>query len=128
MEAWGLVLVLFALCWVVQGAFALLQSRHYQRQLQELRQRSSGYLGVGVKKNRWGRGAVAILVTDLAGTVTHCRKLSGVSVFARFREAPALVGRAIEDLKITDPKRPWEQALHMAIERIESERKRQVES
>ncbi|PTM53285.1 transcriptional regulator GutM [Desmospora activa] len=122
MGTWGMFILLFVLFWVIQGSLTLLQSRHYQRQLFELQRQSSGYLGVGVRKNRWGAGAVAILVTDPAGVVTHCRKLAGVSVFARFRDEPSLVGKVVEDLKEIQPRTSWEQALNMAVEKVEEAR------
>lgn len=125
MGTWGMFILLFVVFWVIQGTLALLQSRHYQRQLSKLQHQSSGYLGVGVRKNRWGAGAVVILVTDLSGVVTQCRKLAGVSVFARFRDVPSLVGVAIDDLNKDQPRNSWERALNMAIEKVEEERKTQ---
>lgn len=118
---WGYVVVLFAGLWVLQIVLTQLQSRHYYQQLREMQQQPNGYLGVGVNKRRFGVGAVVILTTDVHGIVTQCKRMSGISVFSRFREYADPIGKPIDSLYETakqQQKQPVQTALGMAIEQI----------
>lgn len=80
--------------------------------------RSSGYLGVGVKKERLGTGVVVIIVTDINGIILEFKKLEGVTVFARFKEVTNFNGLSLNECKqkIKDNKLGF--AVSMAIEKI----------
>ncbi len=130
MVTWGLVVILFAGMWVLQIVLTLMQSRHYYQQLRVMQQQQSGYLGVGVKKRRFGVGAVVILVTDRNGIVTQCKRMSGISVFSRFRLYPELVGKSIDSLYLTDPQissHSTHTAVRIAIEQIRSAQSKQLQ-
>ncbi|MBO8162695.1 MAG: transcriptional regulator GutM [Brevibacillus sp.] len=113
--------------WLLQIYFTIRQSKHYQRQFYEMQQQSSGYMGVGVSKRRFGRGAVVMITTDPNGIITRAKQMSGLTVFARFREQNAMVGKPIEACRTDNPRTAEEQALNMAIEKVEAERKKRLD-
>lgn len=80
---WGWFIVLFAAVWLLQLWMTKAQLKNYHDTIRELSRRSSGYLGVGIQKQKLGIGAVAILVTDETGTVVESRLMHGVTVFSR---------------------------------------------
>ncbi|GIO09927.1 hypothetical protein J31TS6_59550 [Brevibacillus reuszeri] len=128
MASWGYVVLLFAGLWILQVVFTQLQSRHYYRELREMQRQPSGYLGVGVNKRRFGVGAVIILVTDVQGNVTNCKRMSGISVFSRFRPYNDPIGKPIDSLYESasqHQKHPVQMALRMAIDQIWSAQAKQ---
>lgn len=128
MASWGYVVLLFAGLWVLQVVLTQLQSRHYYQELREMLRQSNGYLGVGVNKRRFGVGAVIILVTDVQGNVTKCKRMSGISVFSRFRPYDEPIGKSIDglyEIASQHQKHPVQTALRMAIDQIRAEQARQ---
>ncbi|MDF2678983.1 MAG: hypothetical protein K0R47_173 [Brevibacillus sp.] len=128
MASWGYVVLLFAGLWVLQVVLTQLQSRHYYQELREMQRQPNGYLGVGVNKRRFGVGAVIILVTDVQGNVTKCKRMSGISVFSRFRPYDGPIGKPIESLyeiASQHQKHPVQTALRMAIDQIRSAQAKQ---
>lgn len=91
---WQFPALLFA-AMVVSGALTLLQQRQYSRELSRIAAASHGKddaLLSGRGRSFRG-GAVLILVVDRAtGRITTARGMVGVSVFARFRDLPDLLG------------------------------------
>lgn len=122
MAGWGWFIAVFVGMWLLQIVLTIRQSNHYQRQLRELRQQLSGFLGVGVHKRKFGSGAVVILVTDDNGVVTRCKEMTGVTVFARFREVSERIGKSLDECRIAEPRTPKQFALNMAIDKIQEER------
>jgi glucitol operon activator protein len=120
-----LFIMIFAGMWMLQILFTVWQANHYRRQLHLMGKQESGYLGVGVHRRRFGPGAVVILVTDPEGRVTNCKMMAGMSVWARFRKVPELIGKRLEDCRVEMPKKAKHIALNMAIEKINEERARQ---
>lgn len=122
MSLWGALILFFIGMWLCQIYFTLRQMKHYRQNMSEMRQQSAGFLGVGVQKSRFSIGSVVILTTDLNGSITRYKKMTGVTVFASFKEVPSLVGKQLEDCYHTTPVTPEEKALQMAIQQIEIER------
>ncbi|MED4582723.1 transcriptional regulator GutM [Brevibacillus choshinensis] len=128
MASWGYVVLLFAGLWVLQVVFTQLQSRHYYQKLREMQRQPNGYLGVGVNKRRFGVGAVIILVTNVQGNVTQCARMSGISVFSRFRPYDEPIGKTIDSLYESasqHQKHPVQTALRMAIDQIRAAQAKQ---
>jgi len=61
---------------------------------------TSGFLGVGACKVRFGRGAIAIVVLDSALTVREFLSMSGMTVFSRFRQHDGFSGLAIDEFRM----------------------------
>lgn len=118
---WGWFIVLFAAVWLLQIWMAKAQLKNYHSTIRELSRRRSGYLGVGIQKQKLGIGAVAILVTDEAGTVVESRLMRGVTVFSRFEPFTKYIGMTLEAVLEDLNDEPMDLAFKMAIEMIEAQ-------
>ncbi len=96
-----------------------MQLRNYQATLKKMSNQPSGYLGVGIQKQKLGIGVIAILVTDETGSLIESQLMKGVTVFSRFEAFPNYNGLHIEALKDKVDEQPDGQAFKMAIEKIE---------
>lgn len=118
---WGWFIVLFAAVWLLQIWMAKAQLKNYHSTIRELSRRRSGYLGVGIQKQKLGIGAVAILVTDEAGTVIESRLMRGVTVFSRFEPFTKYIGMPLDAVLEDLNEEPMDLAFKMAIEKIEAQ-------
>lgn len=117
----GLILVL-ALLWAVQIVGTYFQMRHYREVLGGItREESEGYVGVGNAKARLGKGVILILVSSEGGVVRRALRMRGMTVFARFKEAPNLTGHSLDGLRAAeregDTEGPYERATMLAVRR-----------
>lgn len=118
MSVWFVVIPILAVLWFLQSVGTYFQMRHYRRVLGGIAgEGGEGYVGVGNAKGRFGKGVILILVSDPGGTVTRALRMRGMTVFARFNEAPDLVGEEIESFKDEDLEEPYEKATMLAARR-----------
>lgn len=97
---WKVGLLLFAICWALQVGGTALQMRHYRKVLDGLSARwNDGFIGTGGARARFGRGAIAILVVSPAGLVRQALLMQGVTVWAKFKPVPSLVGQHIDQCR-----------------------------
>lgn len=112
------LLLLLACLWLLQVVGTVFQMRHYRRVLGGItRARNSGYVGTGNARARFGRGVVAILVSDEEGVVREALRMRGFSVFARFGEASELVGLEVEELRDEGRDGPYGATTMLAVRR-----------
>lgn len=121
MSLWGWFIVVFAGIWILQILMTKMQLRNYQATLKKMSNRPSGYLGVGIQKQKLGIGVIAILVTDEAGSLIESQLMKGVTVFSRFEDFPKFNGMHIETLKEKLDEESDGKAFKMAIEKIETQ-------
>ena len=118
MGFWSLLLLTLAVLWLLQILGTWYQMRHYREVLGGItREGSKGYVGVGNARARFGKGVILILVVDEGGKVTKALRMRGRSVFARFNEAPELVGLNVDDLRKEKREGPYEAATMLAARR-----------
>lgn len=118
------VLLALAIVWILQIIGTWFQMRHYQRILGGITaEGSTGYVGVGNARGRLRKGVILILVVDREQEVTDALRMRGRTVFARFSEAPALVGMRIDELRGEEREGPYEKetmfAARRAVEQID---------
>lgn len=95
----SLVLV-FAVLWLVQIVGTYYQMRHYRKVLGGItREGGEGYVGVGNAKARFGKGVILILVVGEDERVKKALKMRGMTVFARFKEAPEFSDLTLDELR-----------------------------
>ncbi|MDN7244113.1 transcriptional regulator GutM [Planococcus shenhongbingii] len=123
---WGWFIVVFAGVWLLQIMLTKIQLKNYQTTIKKMSNRPSGYLGVGVQKQKMGIGVIAILVTDDAGTVVESQLMKGVTVFSRFEDFSKYNGLTIEELKKSLDYEPIDLAFKMAIEKIETQMEKKI--
>lgn len=130
MDAWVWVLLAVGALWALQMVGTHVQMSHYRSVLGGItREGGKGYVGAGNAKARLGKGVILILVADENDVVKRALRMRGMTVFARFEEAPDLVGMTLDDLREEGREGPYEKATMLAarraveqIDRIQSER------
>jgi len=85
---WIKLLLIIGLMWILQGVLAYFQIKNFQTKMKEMKK--SGRVGIGTVKGRLGAGAIVILSVDGVGRIVEARKMTGISVFARFKPFPEL--------------------------------------
>ena len=118
---WGWFIVVFAAVWLLQIWMTKAQLKNYHETIRKLSRRPSGYLGVGIQKQKLGIGAIAILVIDETGTVVESQLMRGVTVFSRFEPFTKYIGLPLDAVKAVLGEEPVDLAFRMAIEKIESQ-------
>ncbi|MFB1083094.1 transcriptional regulator GutM [Jeotgalibacillus sp. JSM ZJ347] len=118
---WGWFIVVFAGIWILQIIMTKIQLKNYQATLKKMSSRSSGYLGVGIQKQKLGIGMIAILVTDENGVLVESQRMKGVTVFSRFETYTEYNGLHIKEMKEELNQDTDSQAFMMAINKIEAQ-------
>ena len=110
------LLLIVGLLWLSQIAGTYFQMEHYRKVLGGIRQNGSeGFVGVGNAKARFGKGVILILVVGENGFVREALRMRGMTVFARFKDAPDLVGKRLDDLRDEDIDGPYEKGTMIAV-------------
>lgn len=118
---WGYIIGLFVSMWLLQILLSYLQLKHYNKTIREMSQgKSSGYLGVGVDKRKFGVGSVIIIVCDNEGVVIESKYLKGVTVFQRFKENKDIIHQHIDEL-LDESHIQFNLATEMAVKNIYSQ-------
>ena len=120
-------LTLLFVFWVLQTAGAWMQWRHYQQSVAGNRENwTQGYLGVGKSRRKFGFGAVAMVVVSPELRVKKVQVMTGMSIFARFKDVVAFEGMSLESLASsvqgTQTNEQVSKAIQDAIQRIEEVR------
>lgn len=125
MEYGGLVILIITF-WIVQFLFSMLQTKDYNRVINEMKSYRSGYLGVGIARSKFniGPGTVIILVVDDEGKILDLREMFGFSVFARFKQREKMLGRPIEELLEGNKPKVKRKAIEQAIALINGEKEK----
>ena len=87
MEFTQQALLMLLLFWILQIAGSWIQWRHYRDAMKDATgQWSDGFLGAGRSKPRFRAGSVALLSVSPDMRVRQLRTMSGITVFARFKQ------------------------------------------
>lgn len=118
MDTWVWVLLALGVVWGLQIVGTHVQMSHYRKVLSGItREGGKGYVGAGNAKARFGKGVILLLVTDENDVVRRALRMRGMTVFARFREAPELVGMSLDELRDGEREGPYERATMLAAKR-----------
>jgi glucitol operon activator protein len=128
--AW--VILILAVAWILQIVGTYFQMRHYREVLGRItREGNEGYVGVGNSKATFGKGVILILVAGEDGVVRKALRMRGMTIFARFKEAPDLVGMDLDELRVPEREGPYDRSTMLAarraieqIDRIKQEKER----
>jgi glucitol operon activator protein len=118
---WGWFIAIFIGMWLIQFLLTKVQMNNYQATLKKLSNRPSGFLGVGIQKQKIGIGVIVILVTDEIGKIVESEVMQGVTVFSRFKLFTKFNGLTLEQCKSQLHEEPIDLACEMAIAKIESQ-------
>jgi glucitol operon activator protein len=99
----GLVVVIIglAVAWAIQIYFTARQAKSFQSRVNALRK--SGRTAVGRGGSRYRGTVYCALASGDRSTVSAAAVLRGMTVFARPRDVPELVGRPLTELADTKP-------------------------
>jgi glucitol operon activator protein len=129
----GYLILVLALVWALQIVGTYFQMRHYREVLGGItREGGEGYVGVGNAKARFGKGVILILVAGEDDVVRRALRMRGMTIFARFQEAPELVGMGLDELRNEEREGPYERgtmlAARRAVEQIDRIKREQARS
>lgn len=93
---WAVVVALLAALWALQMYMAYLQARAFMLQVRRLR--GVGRAAIGVSSTNRLRRRTYVALAEENGRVIDAVKISGLTVFARPRLAPALRGCPLDAL------------------------------
>ena len=117
MDGWVWVLLLVGALWALHIAGTHVQMSHYRKVLGGItREGGKGYVGAGNAKATFGKGVILILVVGEDDVVKRALRMRGMTVFARFVEAPDLVGLTLDELRSGDAG-PYEESTMLAARR-----------
>jgi glucitol operon activator protein len=112
------VILLLALAWILQIIGTYFQMRHYREVLSGItREGGEGFVGVGNAKATFGKGVILILVSDGNDVVRRALRMRGMTIFARFKEAPDLAGMSLDELRAEGREEPYDKSTMLAARR-----------
>jgi glucitol operon activator protein len=112
------VILLLALAWILQIIGTYFQMRHYREVLSGItREGGEGFVGVGNAKATFGKGVILILVSDGNDVVRRALRMRGMTIFARFKEAPDLEGMSLDELRAEGREEPYDKSTMLAARR-----------
>jgi glucitol operon activator protein len=128
----GYLILALAIMWALQIVGTYFQMRHYREVLGGVtREETGGYVGVGNAKARFGKGVILILVVDENDVIKRALRMRGMTIFARFEEAPHFVGMSLDELRVEDREGLYDKGTMLAarrateqIDRIKQEKER----
>lgn len=123
---WGWLLAAFVGVWLLQFLLTRIQVQNYQTTLKQMSKRPSGYLGVGVIKQKLGIGVLAIMVVNENNEVVESQVMKGVTVFSRFEPFEQFDGLTLNEVKARLGEEPVDAAFKMAIDKIEAQREKKL--
>ena len=94
------ILVALAAAYVLQMVFAWVQMKSFTSAYGELRRK--GKVAIGIKKGAFSSGAIVMHCVDDAGDILDSRRISGVTVFSKFRDLPGFEGKNIRTTSASD--------------------------
>ena len=112
------LLLVFGVLWLTQVVGTYFQMEHYRKVLGRIRSEGGdGYVGVGNAKARLGKGVILILIVGRDGVVGRALRMRGMTVFARFKDAPDLLGMTLDELRDEKREGPYEEGTMLAAGR-----------
>ena len=96
----GWMILLAAGMWVLQLLLGLWQFGRFNKHVKELR--SYGRVAYGKAKGGFRAGAVALICINERAEIVHAESMAGRTVFAGFKELPALKGKFLPAITEVD--------------------------
>ncbi|OYV39833.1 MAG: hypothetical protein B7Z80_06200 [Rhodospirillales bacterium 20-64-7] len=118
------LIAIFAVLWLLQIGGTAWQMRHYRRVMAGIATRwRDGSVGVGNARSRLGKGLILILVVGPDQKIREALAMRGRTVFARFKEMPALRGVPVAGLrgsaKALGLEAGFDKAIGLALDQID---------
>ncbi|WP_340852990.1 transcriptional regulator GutM [Ligilactobacillus salivarius] len=110
----GIPLIIFLIFIVLlKYYFSILNNKMYVREYNSLLEKfSSGFLGVGIYQSNFRVGQICLLIIDNNEKIIECKRIKGITVFAKFREVNDIIGMNAREVLVNNKS----QAIKLAIE------------
>ena len=102
MNFWPIVVAL-GVAYILQMGLAIIQMKSFTVTYGELRRK--GKVAIGIQKGAFSSGAIVMHCVDDAGDILDSRRISGVTVFSKFRVLPGFEGKNIRSTSADDCRR-----------------------
>lgn len=89
------IIFILAIMWVLQGILTFFQVKNLQKEIKEMKK--AGNIGIGSRKGKLGPGCIFIIASDEKGRIINAKKMSGISVFSRFKDIDLLKGLYLDE-------------------------------
>lgn len=99
---WTFLVILLVVLWIAQFGMAWMQMKNFYARLRVLRR--EGLTAVGKSGSQYKGRAYGVLVVDENQVVKRAEKLSGMTVFAKLKPVPQLVGTTLDQI-LDEPNR-----------------------
>ncbi|RCW47361.1 MULTISPECIES: transcriptional regulator GutM [unclassified Halanaerobium] len=117
---WVRVIILIIIAWILQALFTFLQISNYRKRIRELKKK--GKLGIGKVSRKLSAGTIVFLVSDDSKTIIDAERMSGITVFARFKKDKELIGKSLAELEEKEFKNKAKtEAVKKAVENLKSQ-------
>lgn len=94
---WQPLIILFIVAWIGQAFLTYFQIQNYRERMADLSKK--GYVGIGKKSKKLGRGRILLLVSNPHERIIHAEEMRGITVFSRFKEKEQLSGYSLSELE-----------------------------
>ncbi|WP_417698621.1 transcriptional regulator GutM [Psychromonas sp.] len=92
MDSTSLLIIVAIVAWTAQIGMSFFQVRAFNRMIQSMAKK--GNVKIGRTKSRWKARTIVVLVEGNDGAIIDARVLHGITVFARPKALPELIGYA----------------------------------
>lgn len=89
--------IIAILAYIIQILLGIRQIKEFSKNYKLLRQ--IGPVAIGRHTSKFRAGTIVMLALDDTYQIIGARKMQGVTVFAKFKEMPTLIGTNIRDIK-----------------------------
>lgn len=94
------ILIALGVAYLLQTALSVSQMRNFTAAYRVLRRQ--GRVAIGIKKGLFLSGAIVMHSVDEEGDILDSRKISGVTVFSKFKFFPGFIGKNIRSISADD--------------------------
>lgn len=116
MDSVSLLITVAIVAWVAQIGMSFFQIRAFNRMIQSMSHK--GKVKIGRTKSRWKARTILVLVEADDGAIVDAKVLNGVTVFARPKTVPELIGQAypFDDKTLSGLNKGMIEALEVAFQ------------
>lgn len=113
----GIPLIIFLILIVLLKYYFSIQNnkmyvQEYNKLLNDFK---SGYLGVGISQSNFKIGQICLLVIDDSEKIVECKRVKGITVFAKFRQVNDIIGLDAREVLVKNTSQVIDQAIEHAL-------------
>ncbi|ADL08190.1 transcriptional regulator GutM [Thermosediminibacter oceani] len=116
---WVKILGIIGLMWILQGIFTYFQIKNLQEKIKQLKK--VGRVGIGSAKGKMTPGNIVLIAADKTGKILEAYRMSGMTVFARFKEIKEMKGLYLQEVPyvLNDKDEGFKKAVENAVKMLQ---------